>query len=57
MADNEERNTEEVEEDGDYWCPDSPNGRCIKGYPGGWRKSKECRYCRGRDDMPWPPED
>ncbi len=55
MADNEERNTEEVVLGGE--CPDSPNGRCIKGYPGGWRPSKECRYCRGRDDMPWPPED
>ena len=55
MADNEERNTEGEVSGGE--CPDSPNGRCIKGYPEGWRKSKECRYCRGRDDMPWPPED
>ena len=56
MADNEERKTAE-ENDDDYWCPDAPNFRCIKGHREGWRKSKECRYCRGRDDMPWPPED
>jgi hypothetical protein len=47
----------EEENDEDYWCPDAPNFRCIKGYKHGWRKSKECRYCRGRDEMPWPPED
>ena len=52
MADNEERNTEEVEEAGD--CDLAPNGKCIKGYKQGWRPSKECRFCRGKDYLDWP---
>ena len=52
MADNEERNTEEVEEAGP--CDLAPNGRCIKGYKQGWRPSKECRFCRGKNYLDWP---
>ena len=50
-------NRNEIEEDGDYWCPDAPGEKCIKGYKRGWRKSKECRYCGGTNKWEWPPED
>ena len=55
MADNEERKPEEQNEAG--YCPDTWNEKCIKGYKHGWRPSKECRYCKGTNEEPWPPED
>ena len=55
MADNEERKPEEQNEAG--YCPDTWNEKCIKGDKHGWRPSKECRYCKGTNEEPWPPED
>jgi len=51
MDDNAEVNV--TNENGDYYCPDAPNNRCIRGHKRGWRRSKECRLCQGR----YLPED